>query len=154
MDAERRRFLRRLGIAMAALAAGGCCGSAALGGNAEGGENGGTDPTPAPPTEGWDAVRAAWGDLPSLEKAAQGEDGGNPALEALTDRHQKALDGLVKAGDVRKPVAEDMQVAFAEAAWHIWRSYGPMSCYEPTPWPVYDQDAKHSLATQATWSLH
>lgn len=150
MDPDRRRFLRRLGIAMAALAAGGCCGTAAMSGTTEGGGGGGTEPTPAPPATGWDTVRAAWGDLPTLEKAAQGEDGGEKALAALTDRHQAALDEVVKAGELRKPVAGDIQAAFAEAAWHVWRSNTLMSCYEPPmPWQVHEQSAKHQLATQA-----
>jgi hypothetical protein len=148
MNPERRRVLRELGIALAALAAGGCCGQAALGG--EGGENLGGDATPAPPPPtGWDAVRASWRDLPSLQQAAEDYEKGEKVLAEMTGRHESALDELVKSGDLRKPVAADMQVAFSEAAFHVWRSYAPISCYEPTPWPVYDQDAKHSLASQA-----
>lgn len=148
MDTERRRVLRKLGIALAALAAGGCCGPAALGGEGTEGLGGDATPAPPPPT-GWDAVRASWRDLPTLQEAAEDFEEGEKTLATLTERHRAALDALVTSGDLRKPVAADMQVAFAEAAHHVWRSYAPISCYEPTPWPVYDQDAKHNLATQA-----
>lgn len=148
MHEDRRRFLRRLGVTLAALAAGGCCSPAALGGAGGDGPEGDSTPAPPPPT-GWDAVRAAWRDLPSLQKAAEDYEGGEKVLAELTERHHEALDERVKAGDLRKAVADDMQVAYSEAAFHVWRSYAPISCYEPTPWPVYDQDAKHSLASQA-----
>ncbi len=148
MDPQRRRVLRELGIALAALAAGGCCGQAALGG--DGGETPDDPSTPAPPPPtGWAAVRASWRDLPALQQAADDYEKGEKVLAEMTGRHESALDQLVKSGELRKPVAADMQVAFSEAAFHIWRSYAPISCYEPTPWPVYDQDAKHSLASQA-----
>ncbi len=153
-DADRRRFLRQLGIALAAVAAAGppvagCCGSAAPGpGGTTGGTTGGGGGT-KPPASGWDGVRAPWRDLDRLAKAAEDSERGEKLRESLVADHRNALDGLVAAGEVTAPVAADIHVAFEEAAYHVWRSHAPISCYEPVAWPQYDIDAAANLARQA-----
>lgn len=54
-----------------------------------------------------------------------------PAREAA---HREVLDALVAAGDLRAPVAELVQLAFAEVSYHHWRLRAAgISCYVPGP---------------------
>ena len=156
-DADRRRFLRQLGIALAGMAvagtsAAGCCSAGAEGvvepvtGAPDVPGVGGTE---RPPVTGWGAVRRAWGDLDRLAKLAEDAERGEKERDAMAKDHRSALDGLVAAGEVEAGVADDIQLAFDEAAHHVWRSNAPISCYEPVAWPQYDIDAASSLARQA-----
>ena len=49
----------------------------------------------------------------------------------LLQNHRQALDELVVAGDLDQAVAAQVQVAFVAAAYHVWRSNAPITCYEP-----------------------
>lgn len=160
VDGARRRFLRQLGIALAGMAVAGpsvsaCCGPLAPGkkGDGGGGEGdggaGGGDDGGAKNASRWDPVREAWGDLSRLSEQADDYEKGEKKRDSLTRDHRKALDGLVGAGEIEAAVADDMQMAFQEAAYHVWRSNAPISCYEPVAWPQYDIDAAASLAKQA-----
>ncbi len=147
MNENRRQFLRQVGIALAALAAGGCCG-AAVGGTEVPGD-GGEAATPPPPQTPWARLRAAWTDLDRLKVQSDDWEAVEKLRDELVKRHESALKELVASGEVRQPVADDMQAAFAEAAYHVWRANAPISCYEPVPWPQYDIDAASNLAQQA-----
>ena len=162
VDEARRRFLRQLGIALAGVAVVGpsataCCGSGEPpgggggdGGDASGADGGSGDITGAGKSSShWDDLREAWGDLDRLAKWAEDHEKGEKKRDALAKDHRKALDALVAAGDLKPGVADDMQTAFDEAAYHVWRSSAPISCYEPVAWPQYDIDAAASLAKQA-----
>ena len=164
VDGDRRRFLRQLGIALAGMAVAGpsataCCGSLAErgqdgGGGGDGGSSGGDTGAGDGGQAGkssrhWDGVREAWGDLDRLSKWAEDSARGVGKRDGLAKDHRKALDALVSAGELKAGVADDMQTAFEEAAYHVWRSNAPISCYEPVAWPQYDIDAAASLAKQA-----
>lgn len=160
VDGARRRFLRQLGIALAGMAVAGpsvsaCCGPLARGkkggdgGGEGGGGAGGGDDGGAKKASRWDPVREAWGDLDRLSELADDYEKGEKKRDSLKRDHRKALDGLVGAGEIETAVADDMQMAFEEAAYHVWRSSAPISCYEPVAWPQYDIDAAASLAKQA-----
>jgi hypothetical protein len=149
MDGNRRQFLRQVGIALAALAAGGCCGTALGDADTPPGGEGDTPDVPPPPKTPWGQVRAAWADLDRLKEQPDDYEAVEKLRDDLVAKHHAALKELVAAGEVRKPVADDMQAAFSEAAHHVWRANAPISCYEPVPWPQYDIDAASNLAQQA-----
>jgi hypothetical protein len=88
-----------------------------------------------------DRLRICWQRLDWLAKQTQqannakaGEDAlkkGEDARNRLVADHQQALDELVAAGDLDQAVAVQVQTAFGAAAYHIWRSNAPITCYEP-----------------------
>ena len=51
-------------------------------------------------------------------------------FDLLSD-HRSALDDLVAPGELSSSAAEQIQIAFQEATYHVWRSHAPMTCYEP-----------------------
>jgi len=51
--------------------------------------------------------------------------------EALVSDHRAALDELVAAGELEAAVADQVQLAFSGAIYHVWRSNVPITCYEP-----------------------
>jgi hypothetical protein len=53
------------------------------------------------------------------------------AKETLIADHRVTLDELVAAGDLEPAVADQVQLAFSEAIYHVWRSNVPITCYEP-----------------------
>ena len=147
MDQDRRRLLRRLGIAMLALAAGGCRGGHAFGTGAEDVTPG--KPATPPPASDWTRLRESWTGLADLPKAIEEHEDDIELLTETTGRHRAILDALVAAGQLREPVAVDMQVAFAAAAHHVsWSVASPM-CYRPMPGPQVDREAHQSLVDQA-----
>jgi hypothetical protein len=58
-------------------------------------------------------------------------------MDDLISDHRLALDDLVALGEVKASVADQMQVAFGEAAYHVWRSNAPITCYIALP-PAYE----------------
>jgi hypothetical protein len=52
-------------------------------------------------------------------------------MDELCEMHRVALDALVAAGEITAPVADHVQTAFEAAAYHVWRSNAPITCYEP-----------------------
>jgi len=149
MDPERRRVLRKLGIALAALAMGGCRGGREVGGDEP------PSAAPVPPEvtpaseSGWTRMRAAWVGLSELQGTAGDYEKGEALHAELLGRHQAALDELVAGGELREAVAGDMQVAYTEAATHVWNTVAPRMCYRPMPGPLYSREAKQSLADQS-----
>jgi hypothetical protein len=124
----RREFIRTFGAAVAALLGAGwlqgcaptpTCYAPAL-------------PTPiagglAQRHPAWGRVRQYWLDLPARSPAElTGSEGG----------HRTALDGLVAAGEVDAAVADQLQLAYGEAAGYYRAAREiPPTCYEPTMVP-------------------
>ncbi len=68
----------------------------------------------------WNQLRVCWLDL-------------SPADEAGREKQQKAhravLDRLVRNGAMEEAVAGQLQRAFEEVCFHVWRSSSSMTCY-------------------------
>ena len=52
---------------------------------------------------------------------------------ARSAEHRAALDGLVGAGELAPAVADCVQMAYEEAAFHAWRNNAPITCYIALP---------------------
>ena len=116
MTLTRRDFIRSVGIAVASLVMAGCIPS------------GGEDGSPR------GRLRSCWLRLDWLARQARGDyERGEQARDELVAEHRAALDDLVAAGEVDAAVADQVQVAFDEAAFHAWRSNAPMTCYMALP---------------------
>jgi len=123
MSPTRRDFIKSLGIFMASMVISGCVPH--------------KDKADTPR----DRLRICWQRLDWLaeqmrqaSKAKPGEDTlkkGEDARTRLVADHQQALDELVASGDLDQAVAMQVQVAFGAAAYHVWRSNAPITCYEP-----------------------
>lgn len=123
MYLSRRDVMSRLGYALASLVLSGCVPH--------------RDQADTPR----DRLRRCWQRLDWLaeqtqraSKARQGEDAlkrSEDARTGLVADHQQALDELVAAGDLSQAVAAQVQVAFGAAAYHVWRSNAPITCYAP-----------------------
>ncbi len=131
MSTTRREFLKRLGIALAALAATRC----ALPLGRQGDE--------------WDNLREQWINLDRLAKDARDYPRGEESRDRLVANHRAALDKLVQAGKLDAAVAGDVQAAFEGAAYHVWRANAPITCYEPMLGPDYQVQSSSDLAKQA-----
>lgn len=112
MTCTRREFLRNLGVTVAALALSRCVPS-------------GTDDHPSRTR-----LRNGWLNLARLDQEAQAdaEEIDRIRSELVLD-HRAALDDLVAAGELDAGVADQIQVAFSEAAFHVWRTKAPITCY-------------------------
>lgn len=124
----RREFIRTFGAAVAALLGAGwlqgctptpTCYAPAI-----------PTPTPGPLARrhpAWGRVRQYWLDLPARSPAElTGSEGG----------HRTALDELVGASEVEAAVADQLQLAFGEAADYYRLALEiPSTCYEPTVVP-------------------
>ena len=119
MPLTRRTFIRGLGLALGSLALARCA----------------PGPTPSPRPAGSaarDRLRDTWLSLDKLAEQTQKDmDRGSATRDRLSADHQAALDELVAAGALAGPVAADLQAAFDEATYHVWRANAPITCYEP-----------------------
>lgn len=116
MTPTRREFLRGVALALASLALTRCSLPEGLG----------REKTPR------DRLRTYWLQLDILAAKTQDDfERGEEMREQLTDDHRIALDELVAAGGLTAAVADDIQAAFREAAYHVWRAAAPITCYEP-----------------------
>ncbi len=102
---------------------------------------------PMPPTAGGDVspgglsaretLRLCWLSFDKLAETTQsdpastGDFQNQPLAGELIADHRTALDQLVAAGELTAPVADLVQEAYNAAAYHIWRSNAPITCYEP-----------------------
>ena len=111
----------------------------------------GTPPPPAMAFDSpeWEHLCKLWYSFDELAKEAADLEVGQKALEEATAKHQETLDALVQTGQLNAAVADEMQTAFAEASWHVWRSNAPITCYIPVPYPDYEFESKYSLVKQA-----
>jgi hypothetical protein len=69
-----------------------------------------------------------------------------PAREAA---HREALDRLVAGGDLRGPIADLVQLAFAEVSFHAWRLRIGSTCYDPTQLGWQLQQSRERLCERA-----
>lgn len=114
----RREFIRGVGLAIASLVMAQCTSFSGKGGSPQ------------------DRVRTCWSRLGWLaQKALDYEhyEAGEKARDELIADHRAALDDLVAAGELDAAVADQMQVAFSEAAFHAWRDNAPITCYIALP---------------------
>jgi hypothetical protein len=137
MSPTRREFIKRAGIAFASLMAARCACLPLV----EGGSGG----TPR------ERLRRCWQRFDWLERQTgdwQDYEKGEKALEQLKAEHRAALDELVAAGELDGSVADEVQNAFDAAAYHVWRSYAPITCYKPAV-PDYAPESAGQLVRQA-----
>jgi hypothetical protein len=81
-----------------------------------------------------DRLRDCWSRLDWLAEQSRNWDHpqrGEEALEELRGAHGSALEELVASGELGAAVAQEIEVAFEAATFHIWRANGPVTCYEP-----------------------
>ncbi|MCP4538047.1 MAG: hypothetical protein GY832_12965 [Chloroflexi bacterium] len=146
MSLTRREFVKSMGIAVASLMMARCSPSE---------DYGDTRPTDPPMTlqspENRDdsprnRLRTCWLQLDSLRLKAQKDyEQGSQLRDELGADHQTSLDELVAAGELDAAVADQVQTAFDEAAFHIWRSNAPITCYIALP---VEFDARDDLRQQ------
>ena len=133
MNPTRRDFIRSVGIAIASLVMARCIPSA------------GEDASPRGCLhQCW--LRLDWLAQKTRETPPQDYRQGEKARDELVAEHRAALDDLVAAGELDAAVANQMQVAFAEAAFHAWRNNAPMTCYMALP---IEYGARDDLIRQA-----
>jgi hypothetical protein len=140
MSPTRREFIKRVGIALASLMAARCACVPLI----EGGPGLGSSPR--------DRLRRSWQRFGWLEEQAgdwSDYEKGEKAREELVSEHRAALDELVAAGELDADVADLVQEAYAEAAYHVWRANCGMTCYEPMAGPEYTPYASSQLVAQA-----
>jgi hypothetical protein len=132
MRSTRRDFIKSVGIAIASLVMVRCI------------PFGGEDDAPR------GRLRHCWLRLDWLAQQAKGDyERGDQAREELAADHRAALDDLVAAGELGVTVADQVQVAFTEAAHHVWRSNAPITCYEAVMMD-YTPASSGQLAQQAS----
>jgi len=77
-------------------------------------------------------LRRVWMQLDWLAGQSTGDsERGDEARQDLTTEHRAALDELIVAGELGSEVADELQAAFEAAAYHVYRSHAPITCYEP-----------------------
>jgi len=84
----------------------------------------------------------------TVEESNQNLEGMETFRQKLSDYHKAALDELVAAGSLSQTVADLVQEAFDAAAYHIWRSSVPITCYIAMG-PVYAPESAAVLIQQA-----
>lgn len=82
---------------------------------------------------GRERLRACWFGLDALAQRAADLEKGEWAQKSLVAEYRTALDDLVSIGELDEPVAAQVQIAFEEAAFHVWRSNTPIECYIALP---------------------
>lgn len=156
MRCTRRDFMKQMGIALASLAATRCtrvtCYIAAdlpagtpsadqlaqqTAVARELAQDGTVDPSTAQRLQaaiGRERLRACWLQLQHLAAVtAQDSSRGETMRTALIAEHQAALNDLLPLGEIQSAVAEQVQIAFDRAAYHVWAASVPITCYKETP---------------------
>lgn len=95
-------------------------------------------------------LRDCWLKLPGLAEQTRMdmEQGEEDRMSLLMD-HRAALNRLIGRDEISVPVADQLQVAFEEATFHVWRMNSGMTCYMPMPGPNYTPTTSSQLAAQA-----
>jgi hypothetical protein len=114
MTLTRREFIKGVGIAAASLVLLQC--------NAL---------TPHDDSSPRGKLRRTWLQLGWLAEQSTDAERGQQALEDLAAQHRAALDELVAAEELTPEVADELQTAYEAAAYHVFRSHAPITCYEP-----------------------
>lgn len=121
MNSARRAFLKSVGIGLASLVMAQCAGF-----------GDGSDPTEPATLSPLDHLRKSWLGLGNLaEITSQDFEQGEQLMGNLLKDHRTALDELAANSELDAAVADQIQIAFSEAAYHMWRSNAPITCYEP-----------------------
>lgn len=131
MSVSRRDFMKMVGVSVASLALTSCriplpvtCYTPML-----------PTPTPADLLLPRERLRHCWLSFGELAQATQQDTGDgnadNDFGKELMVEHRKALDELVASGELSSTVADLVQEAYDAAVYHVWRSYAPITCYEP-----------------------
>ncbi|MCP4538046.1 MAG: hypothetical protein GY832_12960 [Chloroflexi bacterium] len=140
MAPTRREFIKNVGVAFASLAMARCI--CPIGEDGFTGSKGDSSQ---------ERVRQSWMGLDWLAQKTQDWDDyerGEQALNQLVADHQAALDELVASGELDADVAGQVQTAFDAAAYHVWRSNAPITCYEPVMID-YKPTSSNQLAQQS-----
>jgi len=106
-------------------------------------------PTPYTGSGDWKRLYEVWNSLDLLARDAKTVEKGEQTRDRLVKEHRAALDQLVSSGILDANVADDLQVAFGGAAYHVWRSNSPITCYAPRQGPDYQTESNVGLASQA-----
>ncbi len=137
MSPTRREFIKHVGVAFASLAMARCvCPISGIGSK---------DECDSPR----ECLRQSWMRLDWLAQETQewGDyDQEEQLLSQLIAEHQSALDDVVATGELDADVAIQVQTAFGAAAYHVWRSNAPITCYEPVM-----VDYKPTSSGQLAW---
>ncbi len=114
MQTNRRDFMKTLGISIASLILARCIPLKGSGNSALG------------------RLRECWLSLEKLAQETQKDfERAEQMKSDLLGDHRAALDDLVASGEISPVAAEQVQIAFQEATYHVWRSNAPITCYEP-----------------------
>ena len=114
MHTTRRDFMKTLGISLASLALARCL------------------PSKESSDSPLDRLRDCWLSLEKLAQETQKDfERAEQMKQDLIGDHRAGLDDLVASGELTSAAADQVQIAFQEATYHIWRSNAPITCYEP-----------------------
>ena len=114
MHTTRRDFMKTLGISLASLTLARCLTFK------------GSSDSPI------DRLRDCWLSLEKLAQETQKDfERAEQMKQDLIGDHRASLDDLVASRELPLAAAEQIQIAFQEATYHIWRSNAPITCYEP-----------------------
>jgi hypothetical protein len=147
MSLTRRRFIKSVGVTLASLVVTrtlSACTSQSSGSGSQQQE-----------LSAWDQLRLCWFELSALKDVSPGADW--EKVQAQVDEqkaaHRAALAELVEAGELDRAVAEQVELAFAEAVGHVERSLA--TCYEAIPFEhgvradlLQQTDALHQAADE------
>lgn len=132
MSVSRREFLKYLGIGLAGLLTAHCVPACRTTCYAVVPSTPTVSLSGSSPTPEHERLRRCWLGLDELaEQTQKDSEGGQRAQQELVSEHRTALDALVADGQLDQPVADQVQVAFEAAAYHVWCSNAPITCYEP-----------------------
>jgi hypothetical protein len=167
MSISRRDFMNVFGVSLASLLLSRCKWSDLVGGS-----NKTPVPTQTPtiscyapvaptftPSSLSDALparerlRLSWLSFNELAKRTVAESNQEPGetdlfRQELSTYHRSALNELTAAGEISPTVADLVQEAFDAAAYHVWRSSVPITCYM-TMGPIYAPESAAVLIQQA-----
>ena len=114
MHTTRRDFMKTLGISLASLTLARCL------------------PFKGSSDSPIDRLRDCWLSLEKLAQETQKDfERAEQMKQDLIGDHRASLDDLVASRELPLAAAEQIQIAFQEATYHIWRSNAPITCYEP-----------------------
>lgn len=137
MPQDRRSFIKRFGATLGSMIVSGSlsgCGPQKHAGSLESQAASQNEPSPGSQAPEWEQLRQCWfnlKDTDGIEKARAGRIQFTATKDTLAKEHQVVLDALVAKGQLKGPVAEHMQLAFEEAAYHVVRSMA--TCYLGLP---------------------
>lgn len=121
MSLKRREFIKSMGVGFAYLMLARCTSW-----------DGGTDPTQSQHLSNKERIRQCWSSLGDLaEQTLEDFEFAEQLKAELITNHRIALDKLIAAGEISAAGADQVQNAFQEAAYHVWRLNAPITCYEP-----------------------